>query len=214
MRLLLRLLRLRLLCQMLQWLRCHSSRFHSFVWKFLKLGSSWWWILTRPQEPNRFGCSLRCQETKYHIATKNKLIKVWIQMNFWSQMDLCVSKFLLLRWPMRKQENCNPRCRLLLHICFSCSTEIWSPFRQEMKKTFMEECLKVKKMTWEKQICFFLLDWVYFCNFCIYLLGEFGHVHWLDSSQSRKPFQPFFGLLLHSNNKGILNLAILRQFLS
>ena len=73
-------------------------------------------------------------------------------------LALIISCLLSSGWPMRKLENCNPRCRLLLHICLLMlrSTEIWSPFRQEMKKTFMEECRKVKRWLVHRKADLFL----------------------------------------------------------
>ena len=46
-----------------------------------------------------------------------------------------------------------------------------------------------------------------------YLLREFRHVHWLDFSQGRQPFQPLFGLLFDRDDESVLDMAVLCQFL-
>jgi hypothetical protein len=45
------------------------------------------------------------------------------------------------------------------------------------------------------------------------LLGQGGHVHGLDLPEGGELLQPLPGLLLHGNYKGVLHVAVLRQFL-
>ena len=47
----------------------------------------------------------------------------------------------------------------------------------------------------------------------VYLLGQGGHVHGLDLPEGGELLQPLPGLLLHGNYKGVLHVAVLRQFL-